>query len=66
MLNTQEHIEIIEMFDRENKGKRLDKEHKSLWKMGRIYQDGNLNELFLSYRKGYALAKSIGIQRGWD
>jgi hypothetical protein len=26
--------------------------------MGRIYQDGQLNELFLAYRRGYAFAKA--------
>jgi hypothetical protein len=58
-LKSQEHIDLMAMFEREHRGRRLDKEPKNLWAMGRIYQDGQLNDLFLVYRKGYALAKSI-------
>ena len=60
MLNTQEHINLMAMFDREHKGYRLDKElDKELWKMGHIYQDGATNNLFLAYRKGYAYGKAV-------
>lgn len=61
MLKTQEHEDLIKMFEREPeyKGCRLDKEAKSLWTMGRIYQDGHLNDLFLAYRRGYAYGKAI-------
>lgn len=59
MLNTQEHIDLVAMFEREYTGRRLDKEAKELWKLGRIYQHGELNELFLAYRKGYALGKAV-------
>jgi hypothetical protein len=60
MLKTQEHIDLIAMFEREPdyKGRRLDKEAKSLWPMGRIYQDANVNDLFLAYRRGYAYGKA--------
>jgi hypothetical protein len=58
MLKTQEHEEIIKMFEIEFKGRRFDKEPKAIWTMGRIYQDGQLNELFLAYRRGYAFAKA--------
>lgn len=61
MLHTQEHIDLMAMFEREFKGKRLDREEKSLWPRGRIYQDGSVNELFDAYRRGYALAKAIAI-----
>ncbi len=60
MLHTQEHDDLIAMFDREFKGHRLDQEARGAWKDGHIYQDGNLNEIFLAYRRGYALGKSIG------
>jgi hypothetical protein len=59
MLKTQEHVELVAMFDRESKGLRLDKERKELWTMGRIYQDGQVNELFLAYRRGYAYGKAL-------
>jgi len=38
---------------------RTDKEKKELWVKGYVYEDGKMNELFLAYRKGYALGKSI-------
>lgn len=60
MLKTQEHIDLIAMFEREFSG-RFDKESKDLWTMGRIYQDGQLNEIFLAYRRGYAFGKAIHI-----
>ena len=63
MLNTKEHDDLIAMFERErsfiDRG-RLDKELKSLWPQGRIYQDGQTNALFLAYRRGYAFGKAIG------
>jgi hypothetical protein len=49
---------MIAMFEREFSGRR-DKESKDLWPMGRIYQDGQVNDLFLAYRKGYALARAV-------
>ena len=58
MLKTQEHIDLMATFERGFKG-RLDREAKDLWPRGRIYQDGNVNELFLAYRRGYALGKSV-------
>lgn len=62
-LITDEHTEILRMFEREHTGRRMDKESKTLWPKGRIYQDGQLNELFLAYRKGYAFAKSVYQER---
>jgi hypothetical protein len=58
MLKTKEHSDLTEMFEREYKG-RLDKEPKDLWARGRVYQDGQINELFLAYRRGYAYGKAV-------
>ena len=61
MLHSQEHCDMIEMFERDTtfKGRRrFDKEDKSLWPKGVIYQDGSTNELFLAYRSGYAYGKT--------
>lgn len=58
MLKTQEHQELIAMFERTFTG-RFDKEDKAIWPMGYVYQDGKLNELFLAYRNGYAYGKSL-------
>lgn len=60
-IHTQEHIDLIAMFEREHSGGRFDKEPKNFWSMGHIYQDGQLNELFLAYRRGYALARAVYI-----
>lgn len=57
-VKTQEHIDMMAMFEREFSG-RKDKEREELWVMGRIYQDGQVNEQFLAYRKGYALARGV-------
>lgn len=47
------------MFEREYKGScRLDREDRSVWKY-RIYQNGEANNLFLAYRRGYAFGKAV-------
>lgn len=58
MLMTKEHYELMACFEREFKG-RMDKEDKALWSRGAIYQDGGINQMFLAYRRGYALGKSM-------
>lgn len=61
MLQTKEHYELMEIFEREHNRHRLDREKdKELWKKGAIYQDGHVNGLFLAYRKGYALGTVSG------
>lgn len=57
MLMTQEHYALMSAFERCHSG-RFDKEDKSLWPMGVIYQDGRVNELFQAYRKGYAYSQA--------
>lgn len=56
-LFAQEHYDLIAMFEREFSG-RFDKEPKEIWKNGYIYQDGNVNQMFLAYRKGYAFGRA--------
>jgi len=56
-LFSREHYELIEMFEREFSG-RKDKEPKELWSKGVIYQDGMVNQMFLAYRKGYAMGRA--------
>lgn len=59
MLGTQEHYDLIAMFEREFKGtERMDREDKSQWKHGHVYQHGMLNQLFLAYQRGYAFGKA--------
>jgi hypothetical protein len=57
MLTTKEHYDLIAAFEREYKHQRLGKEPKDIWPKGHVYQDGATNELFLAYRRGYALGK---------
>lgn len=61
-IETKEHYDLMASFEKANSTERLDKEEKELWPKGQIYQDGIVNKLFISYRKGYALAKCIYMQ----
>ena len=58
MLKTQEHVDLMYQFEKEFKTLRIDKEPRELWPSGAIYQNGNTNEIFLAYRKGYAYGKA--------
>lgn len=58
-IGSKEFYEIIEMFDKEYKGYRLDKEDKSMWMSGNVYQNGEVNMLFRAYQKGYSLARCV-------
>lgn len=58
-LFSNEHYGLMEMFEREFRGERFDREPKELWAQGNVYQSGETNKLFLAYRKGYALGKAV-------
>jgi len=58
-LITKEHYEIMEQFEKLHSYLRLDKEPKEIWEKSTIYQNGETNKLFLSFRLGYAVAKGI-------
>lgn len=51
-IGSQEHIDLMAFFDRMNGHLRLDKESKEMWTKKRIYQDGQVNDLFLMFRSG--------------
>ena len=58
-IGTKEHYDLIEMFEREYRGEgRFDKEDRSLWPKGNVYQSGEINRLFLAYRRGFAYGKA--------
>lgn len=59
-VGSKEHYEIMDMFERDHQGLRLDKEPKESWARGVIYQNGDANNLFLAYRNGYGFGKCIG------
>lgn len=61
MLNTQEHEDLMDSFERAYSARcRLDREPREHWRHGVIYQSGDTNALFGSYRSGYALGKVVG------
>ncbi|BEG74475.1 hypothetical protein [Achromobacter xylosoxidans] len=53
----QEHYDLMIQFEREHSG-RFDREAKEFWPKGIVYQDGRINELFLTYRRGYAFCEA--------
>ena len=55
----KEHHELLEQFERDFPYCRKDKENKTLWTIGNVYQSGETNQLFLAYRKGYSLGKTV-------
>jgi len=57
LLNSKEHYDLMDNFDKIFKYEILDKEDKSLWLKGRIYQSGQVNSLFAAFRFGYAAGK---------
>jgi len=67
-LGTTEHYEMIASFEKYIHASpircRVDKEAKEEWHKGRIYQDGNTNDLFNLYSAGYANARCVYAQGG--
>ena len=66
MLASQEHCDLISMFERDQTftvSRRFEKEDKSLWVEGAVYQDGRTNDLFIAYRNGYAFGRAVASQQ---
>ena len=59
MLMTKEHQDLMKSFERLYSHERLDREDVGLWKRSILYQDGNVNALFLAFRSGYMLGKAV-------
>lgn len=57
MLQTKEHYDLLFQFEKEYKSEPLNREPKELWGKGAIYENGVVNNLFMAYRRGYALGK---------
>ena len=53
------HYDLMTAFERDFKERRLDREEKSFWPKGNIYQDGQTNSLFLAYRMGASYAEAV-------
>lgn len=65
MLGTQAHIDLINQFEKAypkyaRTSFRLDREDKSQWAAGHVYQHGPTNDAFLIYRLGYAFGVTVG------
>lgn len=64
MVGTKEFYDLMEMFEKNIKRiyipgtNSLNKEPKELWKLGRIYADGNVNSAFQAYMHGYSFGKT--------
>mgnify|MGYP007069505986 CR=1 FL=1 len=56
-IGSTEHYDIIEGFERQFNGMRLDKEEKELWYKGNVYQSGETNALYKAYIAGYSHAR---------
>lgn len=67
-IGTQEHYDIISSFEKYIAGGffllRMDKEEKSEWQKGRIYQSGETNNMFKLYSAGYSNARCVYLQGG--
>ena len=60
MLGTKEHYDVMAQFEQQFKHRRLDREKdKALWKIGQVYQDGQVNDLFGVFLRGYQLGKQV-------
>jgi uncharacterized membrane protein len=58
-LISKEHYDLIAMFEKIYAGEfRLDKEDKSMWSKGFIYQHGDANRMFKAFRHGVAYGKA--------
>jgi len=58
MLKMKEHYDLMVEFEKRKLG-RLDREDKAWWPKGNVYQDGEVNRLFLVFRDGYSLGRSV-------
>lgn len=69
-IGTQEHIDLMKSFERYVTSglaptrARLDREEKSQWPRGHVYQHADINNLFRTYSAGYALARCVYLQGG--
>jgi hypothetical protein len=60
MIGTKEHYDLLNMFERSiAKHHRKEREDKSLWKKGVIYQDGNVNNMYLAFISGYSYGRNV-------
>ncbi len=56
-VTSQEHYNMMADFERQFPGNRFDKEPKAMWAKKAIYQNGEVNNMFLAFRAGYSTAR---------
>lgn len=57
----KEHYDLMSQFERNNNGRRLDREDKKFWQGGHVYQDGQTNDLYQAFFDGYMFYRSLHI-----
>lgn len=57
-LLSKDHYDLMDAFEREYRGHRLDRESKEFWPKGNVYQSGETNALFLAYRRGASYGRA--------
>jgi hypothetical protein len=58
MIGTKEHYEVLTHFEKCFNFLRLDREKdKSIWKLGYVYENGETNQAYKAFIKGYAFGK---------
>ena len=60
-IEEREREDLMEEFERiyHDKVPSIDLEPKRLWDKGYVYKNGKANEIFLAFRSGYELGKSV-------
>ena len=58
-LNSKDHYEMMEFFERQFPHFRLEHEPKEIWARGNIYQSGEANAAFIAFRAGVAYGQAI-------
>jgi hypothetical protein len=63
MLKSKEHYELMAQFEKEFRYRRLDREKsKEHWAAGNLYENGETNELFKAFRRGYSFGLLVERQ----
>lgn len=58
-IGSKEHYDVLEAFEQRSRGFRLDREEKSMWKKGYVYQSGETNERYRAFLEGYSFARCL-------
>lgn len=60
MLGSKEHYELMAQFEKDFKHLRVSREQdKTLFRLGHVYQDGRVNDMYGAYIRGYQFGKRV-------